>query len=138
MSPDKWGYSTTKRYVHAVEKVLTVTSYQDTLSPEQYSTALAQQYDNMRAVKETKKPGEEDAVGDEGQDNMVGNAQEGGMAGEGGLMMSGEAGDNESTPSPPTDTPALDDESSAHGGLVLDDPSSTSQIDPSSAMDVDN
>lgn len=136
MSPDKWGYSTTKRYVHAVEKVLTVTSYQETLSPEQYAAALAEQYDNMRAVKDKKQSGQEEAgvVGEEGQDNnMTGNPQHSGLAGEGEVMMSGDSG-----PTPHTDTPALDDESSANSGLELDDPSATSQIDPSSAMDVDN
>lgn len=68
ISPDRWGYTTMKRYVHAVEKVLSVTSYQDTLSPEQYSVMAQMQYESMRTVKEMRRfgsnggqMGEEDA-----------------------------------------------------------------------------
>jgi hypothetical protein len=62
VSPEKWGYTTTKRYVHAVEKVLSVTSYQDTLSPEQYMVALQEQFENMRVLKEIRRAREEDMV----------------------------------------------------------------------------
>lgn len=72
IAPDKWGYSTTKRYVHAVEKVLAVTSYQDTLAPEAFSAALREQYDNMKAVKDKKKNGEEeDGLVGEDENSMV-------------------------------------------------------------------
>jgi len=57
VNPDRWGYTTMKRYVHAVEKVLSVTSYQDTLSPDQYISALQTQYESMRVVKEMRKLG---------------------------------------------------------------------------------
>lgn len=62
VSPEKWGYTTTKRYVHAIEKVLTVTSYLDTLSPQQYSVALQEQFENMRAIKTAKKTNDDSLV----------------------------------------------------------------------------
>ena len=111
VAPEKWGYTTTKRYVYAVEKVLTVTSFQDTLTPEQYSLALQTQYENMRQVKERRKHGEEDVVEDGEANNRVA---------------------DQSTPSealpPHEDTPALISE----GMMFVGEPGS------SSAMDVDN
>lgn len=131
MSPDKWGYSTTKRYVHAVEKVLTVTSYQETLSPEQFAAALAEQYDNMRAVTDKKRSGDEDLLVGDAYSNMgvQGSSTEEGL----------EESPGASTPAPHTDTPALEDESSALGqDLDSEDPTASSNIDASSRMDVDN
>jgi hypothetical protein len=110
VAPEKWGYTTTKRYVYAVEKVLTVTSFQDTLSPEQYSLALQTQYENMRIVKERRKPGEEDPVEDEDINNRQADS---------------------SSPAevltPHEDTPAL-----TEGLMFVGEPGG------SSAMDVDN
>lgn len=57
VSPDRWGYTTMKRYVHAVEKVLSVTSFQDTLSPEDYTVLSQTQYESMRTVKEMRRLG---------------------------------------------------------------------------------
>lgn len=103
--------------------MLTVTSYQETLTPEAYSAALAEQYENMRVVKEKKKPGEEGLLTDED-----GVAQ--GAAVEDDL--------DATAPSPHTDTPAIEDESSVHSALASDDQAGSDAIDPSSAMDVDN
>ena len=42
--------------------MLTVTSYLDTLSPEQYSIALQEQLENMRAIKAAKKTNDDSLV----------------------------------------------------------------------------
>jgi hypothetical protein len=115
VSPEKWGYTTTKRYVHAVEKVLSVTSYQDTLSPEQYSLALYEQFENMRVVQETKKPGEDELMLEE---DMHGNPGR-------------QSQSQEETSLPPhTDTPTLTSEEHMF--------SSSNNDTNSSAMDVDS
>eukprot|EP01121_Diplochlamys_sp_Union-15-3_P010990 TRINITY_DN3152_c0_g1_i1.p1 TRINITY_DN3152_c0_g1~~TRINITY_DN3152_c0_g1_i1.p1 ORF type:complete len:241 (-),score=53.69 TRINITY_DN3152_c0_g1_i1:104-826(-) len=47
-------YSNTRNYVHALEKVLTVTSTQPTRSKEEYNELVAKQQENFAAIKDSK------------------------------------------------------------------------------------